>query len=51
MFSIAETMRQWQMDPIDYLTRYLEVCARAGGKAPSDLTPFLPWHTPQGPPP
>ena len=51
MFSISETMKMWQIDPVDYLTRYLEACAVAGGKAPSDLTPFLPWRAPRGPSP
>jgi hypothetical protein len=26
------------------LQEYLEACAEAGGTAPADLTPFLPWE-------
>ena len=51
MFSISETLRLWNIDPVDYLTRYLDACALAGGRAPADLTPFLPWQTPRGPAP
>ena len=34
-------MAGWE--PQRYLRGYLEACARAGGRAPADLTPWLPW--------
>lgn len=44
MFSLAATLRQWEINPQQWLTDYLEHCATAGGKAPDDIQPFLPWN-------
>lgn len=44
MFSILATLKLWKINPRLWLTWYLESCAAAGGKAPSDITPFLPWN-------
>ncbi|MGH9071821.1 MAG: IS66 family transposase [Acidimicrobiales bacterium] len=42
-FSVISTANQWKLNPLTYLTDYLDACARAGGKAPSELGPLLPW--------
>ena len=44
MFSILATLKLWKINPRLWLTWYLESCAAAGGKPPSDITPFLPWN-------
>ena len=44
MFSIVATLKLWKINPRLWLTWYLESCADAGGKAPADINPFLPWN-------
>jgi transposase len=44
MFSILATLTLWKINPRLWLTWYLESCAAAGSKAPSDIEPFLPWN-------
>jgi transposase len=44
LFSILATLKLWQINPRLWLQWYLESCAAAGGKAPSDIQPFLPWN-------
>jgi transposase len=44
MFSILATLIHWKINPRRWLTWYLESCAAAGGKAPEDIQPFLPWN-------
>jgi transposase len=44
MFSIFATLVHWKINPRLWLTWYLESCAAAGGKAPEDIQPFLPWN-------
>jgi transposase len=44
MFSILATLKLWKINPRLWLSWYLESCAAEGGKAPSDITPFLPWN-------
>jgi hypothetical protein len=44
LFSILATLKLWQINPRWWLQWYLESCAAAGGKAPSDIQPFLPWN-------
>jgi transposase len=44
MFSLLATLAQWKLNPRRWLTWYLESCAAAGGKAPEDIQPFLPWN-------
>ena len=46
MFSILATLKQWSLDPRRWLSWYLESCAAAGGRAPDDVRPFLPWNLP-----
>ena len=44
MFSLLATLAHWGLNPQRWLTWYLESCAAAGGKAPQDIQPFLPWN-------
>jgi transposase len=44
MFSLLATLAHWKTNPRLWLTWYLESCAAAGGKAPEDIDPFLPWN-------
>jgi transposase len=44
MFSLFATLAHWKLNPRRWLTWYLESCAAAGGKAPADIEPFLPWN-------
>lgn len=44
MFSLFQTIELWQLNPRHWLQEYLNACARLGGDAPADLTPFLPWR-------
>jgi len=44
MFSLFQTIELWQLNPRHWLQEYLAACARDGGNAPADLTPFLPWR-------
>ena len=44
MFSLFATLARWKLNPRLWLTWYLESCAAAGGKAPQDIEPFLPWN-------
>jgi transposase len=43
MFSIVATLQMWKLNPRTWLQTFLEKCAEAGGKAPEDIRPFLPW--------
>ncbi len=44
MFSILATLKRWNINPRLWLTWYLESCAAAGGKPPSEIASFLPWN-------
>ena len=44
MFSQLQTIELWKLNPRHWLLEYLNACARLGGTAPTDLTPFLPWR-------
>ncbi len=44
MFSLLATLAHGKINPRPWLTWYLENCAAAGGKAPDDIHPFLPWN-------
>lgn len=46
MSSLLATLAHWKLNPRRWLTWYLESCAAAGGKAPEDIEPFLPWNLP-----
>jgi transposase len=43
-FTLLATLKHWRLNPQRWLTAYLEACAAAGGKAPDDIRPFLPWN-------
>ncbi|MGH9075646.1 MAG: IS66 family transposase, partial [Acidimicrobiales bacterium] len=47
-FSVVATVAQWGLNPLTYLTDYLSACALAGGRAPEELSPYLPWSAPPG---
>lgn len=47
LFSILATLQLWQINPRLWLNWYLQSCAEAGGQAPNDVEPFLPWNLSQ----
>jgi transposase len=47
LFSILATLKLWKINPRLWLNWYLQSCAEAGGKAPKDIEPFLPWNLSQ----
>jgi transposase len=44
MFSLFQTLVLWGINRDHWLSAYLNACADHGGKAPGDLSPFLPWE-------
>jgi transposase len=44
LFSLFATLKLHRINPRCWLTAYLEACAAAGGKPPSDAAAFLPWN-------
>jgi transposase len=44
LFSLFGTLQQWQLNPRAWLGWYLTACAASGGKAPSDVSSYLPWN-------
>jgi len=44
LFSLFASLAQWQVNPRQWLTWYLQSCAEADGQAPADITAFLPWN-------
>ena len=44
MFSIFKTLALWGLNCHHWLNSYLNACAVNHGKAPEDLSPFLPWE-------
>jgi transposase len=43
-FSVFQTLERNEINPRLWLTDYLEVCAENGGRAPEDITAYLPWN-------
>ena len=43
MFSIFQTMLLWNLNPRTWLHLYFGACTKNKGKAPEDLSEFLPW--------
>ena len=43
MFSVFQTMGLWKINCHHWLRSYLTACAGNHGKAPEDLSAFLPW--------
>jgi len=44
LFSLVATLRLWEINPRSWLTAYLTTCAALGGKAPADVSRWLPWN-------
>jgi transposase len=44
LFSVFATLQKWNINPRTWLRWFLDACAKAGGSAPSDIQPFLPWN-------
>jgi transposase len=44
LFSIFATLKMAKLNPRTWLQWYLDSCAKEGGKAPTDIQPFLPWN-------
>src|SRR5208282_3603583 len=44
LFSLFATIGRCGLNPRLWLRWYLESCAAAGGKAPENIQPFLPWN-------
>jgi transposase len=44
LFSLLATLKLWRLNPRLWLLWYLQSCAAAGGQAPTDIQPFLPWN-------
>jgi transposase len=47
LFSIFNTLELWGINPRHWLSVYLCACADNAGKAPTDITPYLPWEMDQ----
>ena len=47
LFSILAALLLWRINPRLWLSWYLQSCAEAGGQAPQDIEPFLPWNLSQ----
>jgi transposase len=43
MFSVLQTVTQWELNPRLWLTGYLAACAAQGGQALAELRRWLPW--------
>lgn len=44
LFSVFATLPKWNINPRTWLRWYLDACAEAGGQAPLDIQPYLPWN-------
>jgi hypothetical protein len=44
LFSIFATLDLWKLNPRLWLMWFLQACATAGGRAPPDISGFLPWN-------
>jgi transposase len=44
MFTLFQTLKVWGINLRTWLNDYLRVCAERGGKAPDDISAFLPWN-------
>jgi transposase len=44
LFSVFASLHKWNINPKTWLRWFLDACANAGGKAPKDIQPFLPWN-------
>ncbi len=44
LFSLFQTLALWGLNPRAWLKAYLDSCAEAGGRAPSNPESLLPWN-------
>jgi transposase len=44
LLSLLATLKLWGINPRPWLTAYLEACAQAGGRAPTEPSRWLPWN-------
>ena len=44
VFSIFATLDLWKLNPRRWLMWFVEACATAGGRTPSDISGFLAWN-------
>lgn len=44
LFSIFETLKLWDINPVEWLSDYFRACALHGSNAPEDVTAHLPWN-------
>jgi transposase len=47
LFSIFQTLLLWSVNPRKWLTGYLQACAENDGRAPQDISGYLPWNMPE----
>ena len=47
LFGIFQMLLKWNINPRAWLTEYLTVCAKNGGRPPEDISAFLPWEMPE----
>jgi len=47
LFSVFATLQKWEINPRTWLRWFLDACTNSGGKAPSDIQPYLPWNMSQ----
>jgi transposase len=47
LFSVFGTLCLWDINPRVWLSAYLQECAKAGGRAPANVSEFLPWQMTQ----
>jgi transposase len=38
------TVKLWKINARAWLSAYLNACANEGGRAPSDISAFIPWQ-------
>ena len=44
LFSTLKTLELWGINSRHWLSVYLTACAENGGKAPPDMTAYIPWE-------
>jgi transposase len=44
LLSLLATLKLWGINPRPWLMAYLEACAQAGGRAPTEPSVWLPWN-------
>ena len=44
LFSIFQTLKLWDINPVEWLSDYFRACALNGGSAPLDVAAHLPWN-------